>query len=129
MSHYNEMPQQPILEIELFYVLGIDFIGPIPQSGGHLYILLVVDYISKWIEAVSYMKSDAITVHNFLKKIIFTRFGTPQALISDEGSHFINCIMAKLLAKYNITHEVTTASHLQTNGQTEVSNKEIEKIH
>lgn len=94
------MLQQSILELDLFDVLEIDFIGSFPQSCGHIYILLVMDYVSKWVEAISYAKNDAITVSKFLKKSIFTRFGTPQAVISDEGSHFITRIIAKLLSKY-----------------------------
>ncbi|KAA0056726.1 Integrase, catalytic core [Cucumis melo var. makuwa] len=97
MSHRNEMSQRPILEIELFNVWGIDFMGPFPQSTGHIYILLVVDYVSKWVEAISYAKNDVITVNKFLKRNIFTRFGTLKALINDEISHFINHIIAKLL--------------------------------
>ncbi|KAA0067125.1 rve domain-containing protein [Cucumis melo var. makuwa] len=99
--------------------------GPFPQSGGHLYILLVVDYVLKWVKAIFCMKNDVLIVSKFLKKNIFTRF---RALISDKGSHFINRIVAKLLAKYNINHNVATAYHLQINGQVEVSNREIKKI-
>lgn len=99
-----------------------------PQSGDHIYILLTVDYVSKWIEAISCTKNDMNTVSKFLKRNIFMRVGTPRALISDEGSQFINRIMLKLLSKYNITHKVATAYHSQTNGQTEVFNREIKKI-
>ncbi|TYJ96947.1 integrase [Cucumis melo var. makuwa] len=128
MSHHDEMPQQPILEIELFDVWGIDFMGPFPQSGGHIYILLAINYVSKMFEAISCMKNDAIIVNKFLKRNIFMRFRTPRALISDEGSHFINRIIAKLLAKYNINHKVATTYYPQTNGQVDVSNKKIKKI-
>ncbi|KAA0045378.1 Retrovirus-related Pol polyprotein from transposon 412 family [Cucumis melo var. makuwa] len=128
MSHHDEMPQQPILEIELFDVWGIDFMGPFPQSGGHIYILLAIIYVSKMFEAISCMKNDAIIVSKFLKRNIFMRFRTPRALISDEGSHFINRIIAKLLAKYNINHKVATTYYPQTNGQVDVSNKKIKKI-
>ncbi|KAA0047755.1 putative mitochondrial protein [Cucumis melo var. makuwa] len=55
------MLQQSILELDLFDVLEIDFIGSFPQSCGHIYILLVMDYVSKWVEAISYAKNDAIT--------------------------------------------------------------------
>ncbi|XP_038904199.1 uncharacterized protein K02A2.6-like [Benincasa hispida] len=64
----------------------------------------------------------------FLKKNIFTRYGTPRALISDEGSHFINCIITNLLTKFNVSHRVATAYHPQTNGQAEISNREIKTI-
>ncbi|KAA0066667.1 uncharacterized protein E5676_scaffold2119G00490 [Cucumis melo var. makuwa] len=72
-------------------------------------ILLAINYVSKWVEAI--FCTNAIIVSKFLKRDIFTRFGTPRTLISDEGSHFINRIMAKLFGKYNITHKVATAYH------------------
>ncbi|KAA0047821.1 uncharacterized protein E6C27_scaffold133G00730 [Cucumis melo var. makuwa] len=122
---FREIPQQSILEIKLFDVLGTDFIGPFSQSGGHLYILLDMDYVSKWVEAISNVKIDVITVSKFLKKNIFSRFGTPRALINDEGSHFINHIITKLLVMYNINHKVATANKPQTNGQVDVCNREI----
>ena len=65
---------------------------------------------------------------NFLKRNIFTRFGTPRAIISDEGSHFCNKYFGALLAKYGVTHRVATAYHPQTSGQVEVSNREIKRI-
>ena len=68
------------------------------------------------------------TVSNFLQKNIFTRFGTPRALISDEGTHFINKIISNLLIKYNVHHRVATAYHPQTNGQAEISNRELKTI-
>ncbi|XP_038896015.1 uncharacterized protein LOC120084195 [Benincasa hispida] len=72
------------LEVELFDVWGIDFMGPFPGPRGHQYILVVVDYVSKWVEAIFYAKNDVIMVAKFLKKNIFMRFGMPRALISDE---------------------------------------------
>ena len=77
------MPQQSVLEVEIFDVWGIDFMGPFPSSYGHSYILLAVDYVSKWIEAIGTTRDDGKTVQNFLKRYIFTRFGVPKALISD----------------------------------------------
>lgn len=74
MSHRNEMPQLPILEIELFDVWEIHVMGLSPQSGGHIYILLVVDYVSIWVEAISYGKNDAMTISKIMKNNIFSRF-------------------------------------------------------
>ncbi|TYK11975.1 Retrovirus-related Pol polyprotein from transposon 17.6 [Cucumis melo var. makuwa] len=64
-------PEQPILEIELFNVWGIYFIGPFPRSGGHIYILLVIDYVLNWVEVISCTKNDVITVKPFVVKQIF----------------------------------------------------------
>ncbi len=84
------MPLHGILKIELFNVLGIDFIGPFPSSRGNKYILVGVDFVSKWVQAIATPTNDARVVTRFLKKNIFTRFGTPRAIISDGGSHFYN---------------------------------------
>ncbi|KAM6594465.1 hypothetical protein CsatA_002168 [Cannabis sativa] len=128
ISARNEMPLNCILEVELFDVWGIDFMGPFPQSFGNLYILVAVDYVSKWVEAIASPKNDARVVMKFLHKHVFTRFGTPRALISDEGTHFVNKVLAALLAKYSVKHKIATAYHPQTNGQAEVSNREIKGI-
>ncbi|KAJ9567102.1 hypothetical protein OSB04_003068 [Centaurea solstitialis] len=122
------MPLNGILEIELFDVWGIDFMGPFPVSNNCSYILVAVDYVSKWVEAMACHSNDAKTVVKFLQKHIFTRFGTPRALISDEGTHFLNNLLEELLLKYNIQHRVATAYHPQTNGLAELSNREIKGI-
>ncbi|KAE8648225.1 hypothetical protein Csa_018494 [Cucumis sativus] len=128
LSRHDELPQKSILELEHFDVWGINLMGHFPQSGTHLYILLAIDYVSKWVEAISCVMNDTIIVSKFLKKNIFTRFGILRVIISNERSHFVNHIITKLLAKYNITHKKATTYHPQTNGQAEVSNWEIKKI-
>ena len=80
--------------------------GPFSKSYGNEYIL-AVDYVSKWVEAVALPTNDARVVIKFLKKNIFTRFGTPRALISDRGKHFCNIQLDKLLSKYGVTHKVS----------------------
>ena len=88
ISKRDEPPLQPILEVELFYIWGMDFMGNFPSSFSNLYILLVIDYISKWVEAIPTRTNDAKVVANFLRSHIFTRFGTLRALITDGGTHF-----------------------------------------
>ncbi|KAA3483226.1 Integrase, catalytic core [Gossypium australe] len=90
LSRRHGMPLQNILEVELFDVWGIDFMGPFPPSWGNMYILVAINYIPKWVEVVALPTNDAKSVVRFFHKNIFTRFGTPRAVISDEGSHF-NC--------------------------------------
>ncbi|CAN6583540.1 unnamed protein product [Malus baccata var. baccata] len=128
LSSRSQMPLQNILEVELFDVWGIDFMGPFPTSHGYLYIIVAVEYVSKWVEAIPTRTNDHKVVLSFLKEHIFTRFGTPRALISDGGSHFINKPFEALMKKYNITHKVATPYHPQTSGQVEVSNREIKHI-
>ncbi|XP_049372496.1 uncharacterized protein LOC125837407 [Solanum verrucosum] len=124
----HEMPLSNILEVEIFDVWGIDFMGPFPPSSGNQYILVVVDYVSKWVDAVALPSNDSRVVIKFIKKHIFTRFGTPRAIISDGGKHFINNLVKNLLSKYGIRHKVATAYHPQTSGQVEVSNRTAYKI-
>ena len=112
----HDMPLTNILEVKLFYVWVIYFMGPFPPSFGNLYILVVVDYVSEWVEAVALLTNDAKAVVKFLQKNIFSRFGTPRAIISDEGTHFCNRTFAATLAKYGIKHKVATTYHLQTGG-------------
>ncbi|RAN86287.1 hypothetical protein B5P41_30175, partial [Bacillus sp. SRB_28] len=118
----------PILVIELFDVWGIDFMGPFVSSHGMKYILVAVDYVSKWVEAVALSNNEGKSVTAFLKKNIFSRFGTPRAIISDGGSHFCNKLFKVLLEKYGVRHNVATPYHPQTSGQVEVSNREIKQI-
>lgn len=119
------MPQNSMLEVELFEVWGIDFMGPFPSSFGKHYILVVVDYVSKWVEVVALPTNDAKVVVNFLKNYIFSRFGVPRALISEKGTHFLNKLMENMLRKYNIKHKIVTTYHPQTSGQVELSNRQI----
>ena len=111
------MPLQNIMEVEIFDCWGIDFMGPLPSSYENIYILVVVDYVSKWVEAIATPKEDARVVIKFLKKNIFSRFGVPRALISDGGTHFCYNQLKKVLEHYNIRHKVATPYHPQTNGQ------------
>jgi len=101
--------------------------GPF-HSSYNKYILLAVDYVSKWVEASATPTNDGKVVLNFLRKNIFTRFGTPRAIISDEGSHFCNKLFEALLAKYGVKHRTALAYHPQTNGQAEISNREVKLI-
>ena len=115
------------MEAELFDVWEIDFIGPFPPSNGWSYILLVVDYVLKWIEAIATPTNDAKVVLKLLHKHIFTRFGTPRAIVRDEGYHFCNKIFNNLLAKYGIRHKIALRYHPQLNGQAEISNQKWRK--
>ncbi|XP_073031225.1 uncharacterized protein [Primulina eburnea] len=128
ISRRRELQLTNILEVELFDVWGIDFMGPFPFSLGQSYILLAVDYVSKWVEAIATSTNDARVVVKFVHMNIFTRFGTPRAIISDECTHFCKKIFNSLLAKYGVKHRVTLAYHPQANGQAEISNREIKQI-
>ena len=97
-------------------------------SFGHQYILVAVDYISKWVEVIPCRTNNHKVVIGFLKSNIVSRFGFPRAIISDGGTHFCNKSFKTLLTKYSITHKVMTPYHPQTSGQVEISNREIKHI-
>ena len=128
ISKRDEMPMRPILEVEIFDLWGIDFMGPFPPSDGKEYILVAVDYVSKWVEAIPTRTNDHREVLRFITRCIFARYGFPRAIISDGGSHFNNSHFRALLKKYGVHHRITTPYHPQANGQVEVSNREVKTI-
>ncbi|CAM8997540.1 unnamed protein product [Rhodiola kirilowii] len=128
IARREKMPQKGILEVEIFDVWGVDFMGPLPSSQGNAFILVAVDYVSKWVEAIASPSYDAKVVIKMFKKIIFPRFGVPRAVISDNGSHFKERRFESMLKKHGIYHRCSTPYHPQANGQVEVSNREIKNI-
>nr|GEW27278.1 reverse transcriptase domain-containing protein [Tanacetum cinerariifolium] len=127
ISQKDEMLQNAIQVCEIFDVWGIDFMGPFPNSKGNKYILVAVDYLSKWVEAKALPTNDARIVVKFLKSL-FSRFRTPKAIISDRGTHFCNDQFAKVMSKYGVTHRLSTVYHPQTSGQVEVTNRGLKRI-
>ena len=79
-------------------------------------------------EAIPTRTNDAKVVAQFLRSNIFSRLGTPRALITDNGTHFCNKVIDKVLQKYGVRHRTSLAYHPQSNGQAEVSNREIKYI-
>ena len=128
ISKRDKMPMRPILEVEIFDLWGIDFMGPFPPSDGKEYILLAVDYVSKWVEEIPTRTNDHREVLRFVKRCIFARYDCLRAIISDGGSHFNNAHFWALLKKYGVHHRITTPYHPQANGQVEVSNREVKTI-
>ncbi|XP_070667523.1 uncharacterized protein [Malus domestica] len=105
---HNEEPL-PISEMfpdeQLMSIMGIDFMGPFPPSYDFMYILLAVDYVSKWVETIATRTNDSKVVADFIRTNIFARFGMPRVLITDGGSHFFNRTIEALLRKYNVNHK------------------------
>ncbi|CAL1362371.1 unnamed protein product [Linum trigynum] len=126
ISSRDEMPQHISVICEIFYVWGIDFMGPFPPSFGNLYILVAVDYVSRWADAQAMSTNDARRVCSFFKQL-FSRFGTPRAIINDRGTHFQGQF-TKLLSHYGVKHQVSVAYHPQSNGQAELTNRDLKRI-
>nr|GEY55503.1 reverse transcriptase domain-containing protein [Tanacetum cinerariifolium] len=99
ISQRDEMPQNSIQVCKIFDAWGIDFIGPFLSSRWNKYILVAVDYLSKWVEAKALLTNDARVVCKFLKNL-FARFGTPRAIISDRGTYFCNGQFAKVMLNF-----------------------------
>ncbi|GKA53662.1 reverse transcriptase domain-containing protein [Tanacetum coccineum] len=111
ISQRDEMPQNAIQVCEIFDIWGIDFMGPFLSSRRNKYILVAIDYLSKWVEAKA------------------LPLMTPELFVScDRGTHFCNYQFAKVMLKYGVTHRLSTAYHSQTSGQVEVSNHGLKRI-
>ncbi|XP_074337226.1 uncharacterized protein LOC141674415 [Apium graveolens] len=109
-------------------VKGIDFMGSFPTSCGMKNILVAINYVCKWVEAIGSATNDSKFVMKLFKNIIFPRFGVPGTVTSDGGSYFRHRQFETLLKKYDITHKVGLTYYPQTSGQVEVSNRQIKSI-
>lgn len=102
--------------------------GQFPPSHGNKFILVAMDYVSKWVEAIALPTNESKHVLKFMQKHIFSRFGVPRAIVSHGGSHFCYKWLESLFAHYNVSHQAATPYHPQTSGQVKTSNKELKKI-
>ena len=96
-------------------------------SNGHKYILVAINYFTKWVEAASYSVLKAKHVAWFIESNIICRYGVPQKIISDNGSHFEGEIIT-IMELYNIEHHKSSPYWPQTNGAVEAANKNIKNI-
>jgi len=122
------MPLKSNLQVDIFDVWGVDFMGPFPMSEQCEYILVAVDYVSKWVEALPCVAEDSMSSKKMFQEIIFPCFGVPRVMISDGGPHFINRTFRKCLNELGVDLQVATPYHPQTSGQAETSNKQIKHI-
>jgi transposase InsO family protein len=122
------MPLKYDLQIDLFDVWGIDFMGPFKNSQRFEHILVMDDYLSKWVESMPCRKASMEEFIAMIKSMIFPRFGTPRILISDGGTHFTEKNFKKCLSKLEIEHRVSRAYDPQTNGKAETSNRQLKSI-
>ena len=115
-------------DAESIDVWGIDFMGPFVNSHGFEHILVMVDYVSKWVEAMPCRKASTEESSHMTKSVIFPRYGASRILISDGATHFMGKDFGKCLKKLGIELRVSTTYHPQTNGQAETSNKQLKDI-
>ena len=122
------MPLTSNLQLELFDAYGIDYMGPFLKSWQHEYILVVVDYVSKWVETLPCRATDSNNTKRMFSETLFPRFGVPRMVISDGGPQFIDRRFWGFLSDHGVHHNIMTPYHPQTSGQAEMSNKQIKNI-
>ena len=112
-----------------FSTWGIDIIGKVHPAGagGHFFILVAIDYFTKWVEAASFRTLGSKEVAKFIQNNIICRYGIPGEIISDNGTHFKGETEV-LLSKYKIAHHLSSPYRPQTNGAVEAANKNIVTI-
>ena len=112
-----------------FLSLGHDVIGRIASkaSSGHEYILMAINYFTKWMETDSYSVLKAKHVARFINNNIIYRYRIPQEIIFDNGSHFEGEVR-RIMELYNIEHHKSSRYQPQTNGVVEAANKNIKNI-
>lgn len=125
----DEIPLYPQVVITPFDKWGLAFVGPIdPPSNGKSYILVCTDYVTKWVEVKAMKHARDNKVAEILYEQIFTRYGVPREIVTDQGAQFTSTLITTLVNEYNIRHRKSTPYHPQVNGQVEVTNREIEAI-
>jgi transposase InsO family protein len=124
----DAMPLTSNLQINIFDVWGIDFMGPFPNSEGCEYILVAINNVSKWVEALPCRAVDAMHSKRMFHEVIFLRYEVPRIVICDGGSHFIDQTFRKALTDVGVDHRIATPYHPQTSDQAETSNKQIKNI-
>ena len=115
--------------IEPFEKWALDFVGPIsPISRKKKYILVCPDCVTKWVEAKYLFRAAEKSVVEFIYEEIFTRFGAPIEIVTDQGTQFTSKLMKEITTKYGIRHCKSSPYHPQDNGQVESTNKVLEAI-
>ena len=115
----DEMPLRPMMGTRAFAKWGIDFVGPIdpPTALTHAqYIIVAMDYMTKWVEAKATPKNDAHTIAKFLYENVFTKYGLPIEIVSGRGSHFLNWVIEHLLNEFMVIHRKLAPYHWKSNG-------------
>jgi len=124
-TNQDYMPLHPVLPQLPFEKWGLDYVGPIkPTARGSQarYIIVAIDYMTKWVEAGVVRKVDARSTTRFIYEQVITRFGCPLEMVTDRGTHFINEVITELLKTFMIIHRKSTPYYPRGNGQAESTN-------
>ncbi|XP_073267147.1 uncharacterized protein [Populus alba] len=109
---------------------GLDVIGPVnpKASNGHRFILVAIDYFTKWVEACSYAHVTQKVVKRFIEKDLICRYGVPEKIVTDNAQNFNGKMIAELCTKWKIKHSNSSPYRPKMNGAVEAANKNIKKI-
>ena len=118
-----------VVSVGPFSKWGIDFMTCNPHfSGGHGYIIVAVNYFTKWAEAMPTFNNTGQTAAFFFFNHVIAWFGVPQAIVTDHGKHFHNHMMSELIAKLGLSHDNSTPYYPQSNGKVEAINKILKRM-
>ena len=118
------IPLHPVITVGPFAKWCIDFMTCNPHSAeGHAYIIVAIDYFTKWAEEIPTLTANGKTAAQFIFNHIIARFGIPQAIVTDHGSHFQHYMVEELTFKLGMLHNSSTLYYPQANGQVEAMNK------
>ncbi|KAK3014858.1 hypothetical protein RJ639_007959 [Escallonia herrerae] len=126
LSHTPVAPLTSIVSPIPFAVWGMDLLGPFPMaSGQRRFVIVAIDYFTKWTEAESLATITSAKCEDFFWKNIICRFGVPRALVVDNGKQFDNSNFQTFCSNLSIDLRFTSVAHPQSNGQTENMNRGI----
>jgi hypothetical protein len=118
-----------VITVGPFTKWGIDFTTcHLASSRGHHYIIVAVDYFTKWVEAMPTFNNDGETTTLFIFNHIIARFDIPKEIVTDHGSHFQNKMMSELTSNLGLRQENSSPYYPQANGQVEAMNKSLKTI-
>ena len=122
--HQGKAPLQPIRVSEPFVFWALDYMGPLQEtSSGNRHILVVMDHFTKWCEAFATRDQKATTVANILVSRLFSRFGPPTVIHSDQGQNFDSILMHEVYNLMGLKKTRTTAYHPECDGLVEQQNR------
>eukprot|EP00253_Pinus_taeda_P007725 PITA_07725 len=123
--HAPPAPLHSVVTVGPFAKWGIDYTTCNPRSAeGHGYIIVAINYFTKWVEAMPTLSEDGHIAAQFLFNHVISQFGVPQAIVIDHGNHFRNHMMTELTTQLGLRQDSSTPYYPQTNGKVEVINKD-----